>query len=259
MLEIKNLAVSIAGQKILHKIDLRIESGQTVVLFGPNGCGKTTLLMAIMGLGNFKIDSGQILFKGRDITHLPVNERVRLGIGMLFQRPPTVKGVTVRQLVEIAGKYQLDVDQLAVRINAKNFLDRSVNDGFSGGEIKRSELLQLAAQQPDLLLLDEPESGVDLDNIALIGNTVNKLLHEELFSGDDSDSLREHHRKRHRSGLVITHTGHILDYISADHGIVFMDGHVVCEANPIEILRTIRADGFEECKKCAQQERTARK
>jgi Fe-S cluster assembly ATP-binding protein len=120
------------------------------------------------------------------------------------------------------------------------FLDRDINYGFSGGEVKRSELMQLLAQQPDLSLLDEPESGVDLVNIALIGELINELLEKG-----------EHIRDRTHSGLVITHTGYILDYISARTGLVMLNGTIVCEGDPYEILETIKIKGYEECRKCA--------
>jgi len=252
MLEIHDLTVSVNGYKILKNIHLDIPAGETVVLFGPNGSGKTTLLMAILGFNRYKIESGSITFKGQEITHLPVDERVRLGLGMMFQRPPTVDGVSVREVVRLCNTTEMEVDALAQRVNASDFLDRSINAGFSGGEIKRSELLQLSAQQPDLLLLDEPESGVDIENIALIGRTIGELLDERIVHPDDGLSMMEQHRRRKRSGLVITHTGYILDYVSADRGIVFMNGHIVCKGNPSEILKTIRKSGFEECKRCEE-------
>jgi len=181
---------------------------------------------------------------------MAVSDRVKLGLGMMFQRPPTVDGVTVRDVVNLCNRTDLNVQELASRVNAGEFLDRSINAGFSGGEIKRSELLQLTAQQPDLLLLDEPESGVDIENINLIGRTIGNLLEERIVHADTDISLKELHRRRHRSGLVITHTGYILDYISADRGVVFMNGHIVCRGNPTDILKTIRNSGFEECKRC---------
>jgi Fe-S cluster assembly ATP-binding protein len=250
MLQIENLTVSINGKKILKEIELEIKERETVVLLGPNGCGKTTLLMTIMGIGGYKIESGKIIFKKEDITNLPTNERVKLGIGMMFQRPPTVSGVTVRQLIEICCNGKVNAEQLADKLEARGFLDRAVNEGFSGGEIKRSELLQLMAQAPDLVLLDEPESGVDMENIALIGSAINELLARGLTKYENGLSVKEHHRKSTRSGLIITHTGYILDYVPTDRGIVFIDGHVVCIGNPMEILNTIRHEGFDECKRC---------
>jgi len=120
------------------------------------------------------------VFKGVDITHSPIDERARLGIGMSYQRPPTIHGLKTEQMVRIcAGNTALDVNKLAGSVNFEEFLPRDVNLGFSGGEIKRSELLQLLAQNPDLMLFDEPESGVDLENISLVGHTIARLLQKE--------------------------------------------------------------------------------
>ena len=163
MLEIHDLHVSVQGTPVLKGIDLSINSGETFILFGPNGSGKTTLLMTLMGVSGYEVTQGQIIFKGKDITHAPMHERARLGIGMSFQRPPTIHGLPTGKLVELCGRgREMDIPAMARTVHFDQFLDRDVNAGFSGGEIKRSELLQLMAQRPDLLLFDEPESGVDL-------------------------------------------------------------------------------------------------
>jgi Fe-S cluster assembly ATP-binding protein len=243
ILEVKNLSVSVEKKEILHHINLSIKEGETHVLFGPNGGGKTTLLMTIMGSPKYTVTSGNIFFKGVDIVGLPMDERARMGIGMSVQRPPVVRGVKTRDMVAACiGEKATDqyIGQLAEKANMTEFLDRDINYGFSGGEVKRSELMQLLAQQPDLSLLDEPESGVDLVNIALIGELINELLEKG-----------EHIRDRKHSGLVITHTGHILDYISARTGLVMLNGTIVCEGDPYEILETIKIKGYEECRKCA--------
>ena len=177
MLEIRDLHVCIGDVEVLKGIDLKIEAGETFILFGPNGSGKTTLLMTLMGFGNYTITKGRILFRGHDITHAPIYERAKLGIGMSFQRPPTIHGLKLRHLVSMAAQGRpVAVDAMAKRVNMTDFLERDVNAGFSGGEIKRSELLQLMSQQPHMVLFDEPESGVDLENMKLIGNTVRELL-----------------------------------------------------------------------------------
>src|SRR4030042_562756 len=165
MLQIQGLSVETGGKEILRGINLFIGTGETHVLFGPNGSGKTTLLMAIMGFPRYKITRGRIIFKGHDITNASLDERARLGIGMSFQRPPVVRGVKMRDMVSACLGSRDDgtaVAQLAERLNMGDLMDRDVNYGFSGGEIKRSELLQLLVQEPDLTLLAEPESGVDL-------------------------------------------------------------------------------------------------
>lgn len=242
MLEIKDLAVSVEGKEIIHDLSLTIRDGETHVLFGPNGAGKSTLLMSIMGFPKYRITRGSIHFKGQDITHLSLDERARLGIGMSFQRPPVVRGVTTRDMVSACLKNSGDgdtIDSLAKRADLTDFLDRDINYGFSGGEIKRSELLQLLAQKPELTLLDEPESGVDLENIAVIGKLMNSLL-------DKSCPIPE----RHCMGLIITHTGHILEYVNARTGYVMCNGTISCEGDPHEMLSTIREGGYGSCITC---------
>jgi Fe-S cluster assembly ATP-binding protein len=238
MLEVENLSVMIGDKTLLKDVSLHIEEGETRMLFGENGSGKTSLLMAIMGLGDYKVTSGRIMFKGEDITNLPTNERAQKGIGIMFQRPPTITGLKVKEMLEIIEKNGDDIEELARSLNFDEFLDRDLNAGFSGGEIKRAELLQLMAQDPDLVLLDEPESGVDLVNIDLIGNAIRKLLQKDV------------HKNRRKSGLIITHSGYILDYVEADKGCVLVNETIWCTGNPHEILQGIRDRGYEGCLTC---------
>ena len=249
MLLIEDLQVELAGKIILRHIDLEIKPGETHVLFGPNGSGKTSLLMTIMGYPQYKITGGKISFKGVDITYSPINERAQLGIGMSYQRPPTIHGLKTRQLVQICARREINVEDLAKRVDFYGFLDRDVNAGFSGGEIKRSELLQLMAQNPDLMLFDEPESGVDLENISLVGNTIAKLLQKECPANEEKSRLQIK-RERTKMGLIITHTGHILDYVAVDKGQVLYNGVLSCSTNPREILKCIGEIGYEECVRC---------
>jgi Fe-S cluster assembly ATP-binding protein len=242
MLQIQDLHVAVEGKEILHDVNLTIRAGETHVLFGPNGSGKTTLLMAIMGFPKYQVTKGNIIFKGTDITRLPLDDRARSGIGMAFQRPPVVRGVKTRDMVTacLAGQEGEErIEQIAKEAGLADFLDREINYGFSGGEVKRSELMQLLAQRPELTLLDEPESGVDLVNIAVIGELINELLDKSC-----------HIRTRKCMGFIITHTGHILDYVNARTGYVMLDGRIGCEGDPHEILATIREKGYEECVKC---------
>ena len=241
LLEIKGLKVAVGDKEILHGVNLSLRAGETNVIFGPNGSGKTTLLMTIMGFPRYRVVEGEILFASKDITRLPVDERARLGIGLLFQRPPVVRGVKTRDMVAacLRGRDGNEVEQLAERANLLDFLDRDINHGFSGGELKRSELLQLLAQGPDLALLDEPESGVDLENIALIGRLINELLEKA-----------HPMRNRRRSGLIISHTGHILEYVNARTGYIMCEGKIICEGDPHEMLETIKQRGYQECVKC---------
>jgi Fe-S cluster assembly ATP-binding protein len=238
MLDIEDLTVSVEGRVLLKNISLNIEEGETRMLFGENGSGKTSLLMAIMGLGNYTVESGRITFKGEDITHLPADERARRGIGIMFQRPPTIRGLKVSDMLELIRRDGRDPEEVARELNFSQFMDRDLNLGFSGGEIKRAELLQLLTQDPDLVLLDEPESGVDLVNIGVIGNAIRDLLQKDL------------HRQRKKSGLIITHSGYILDYVEADKGCVLVNQTIWCTGNPHEILEGIRQHGYEGCLTC---------
>ncbi|HEX2964821.1 MAG TPA: ABC transporter ATP-binding protein [Syntrophorhabdaceae bacterium] len=250
MLIIEDLQVELGGKILLKDVDLKILPGETHILFGPNGSGKTSLLMTIMGYPQYVVRKGKITFKGIDITYAPIHERSALGIGMSYQRPPTINGLKTRQMVEIcAGGKKVDVDDLAETLNFKDFLERDVNAGFSGGEIKRSELLQLKAQDPDLMLFDEPESGVDIENMALIGKSIARMLQKDTQK-DSTKSVAQFWKDRTKMGLIITHTGYILDYVPADKGQVLYDGVLACSGNPREIFSCIGNMGYEECIQC---------
>jgi Fe-S cluster assembly ATP-binding protein len=251
MLKIEDLQVKLGDRVILEDINMVINPGETCVLFGPNGSGKTSLLMTIMGYPQYRLTGGKIWFRGQDITSLPINERAALGIGMSYQRPPTIHGLKTRQMVSICSRKETrqEVENLARALNFEAFLDRDLNAGFSGGEIKRSELLQLMAQAPQLLLFDEPESGVDLENIELIGKTIRQLLQQERMP-DSLQNYKELRQSRTRMGLIISHTGFILDYVNADKGQVLYDGTIACEGNPREILETCSKFGYKECVRC---------
>lgn len=242
MLEIRDLHVTVEDREVLHDINLTIGDGETHVLMGPNGSGKSTLLMTIMGFGGYKVTKGSILFKGTDITAMPIHERAALGIGMLFQRPPAIAGLKLGKLLTATSELGDDaIEALAESVNMENFLTRDINVGFSGGEIKRSEVLQLKVQQPKFIMLDEPESGVDLENMVLMGGEVAHLLEKDV-----------HIVNRQRSGLIITHTGYILDYVDADQGHVMIDGQIRCHGNPREILKVVKEKGYKECLACKQ-------
>jgi len=250
MLRIESLVVAVGDREILRGVDLDIGPGETHLLLGPNGSGKTTLLGAILGMARYRVAAGRIVFKGEDVTALPLPERVRRGIGLAFQRPPAIRGVTLRQLAELCrehadggqprGGEDVDISELAARLEAEALLSRDVGVGFSGGEAKRAELLQLLAQRPALVLLDEPESGVDLPSIALVGAAINALLE------------KDRHRSRQAAGLIITHTGHVLDYVPADRGHILVGGRIVCSGNPRELLEDVRRHGYGRCVECVR-------
>lgn len=238
LLEIEDLSVSIGGKQVLKDVNLRVGAGETHALFGPNGTGKTTLLNAIAGIPRYTVDGGKIIFKGKDITHMSMDERARLGIGMAFQRPPAIRGLKLKDLIKIINS-TADAGTILKKMDFEAFSDRDVNRGFSGGEVKRSEMVQLLAQQPDFVMLDEPDSGVDLENIKLIGEAINTLTQKDIRPS-----------ARTKSGIIITHFGHILDYMKTDRAHVMLGGTIVCSGNPIEILQQIKKSGYEGCVAC---------
>jgi Fe-S cluster assembly ATP-binding protein len=238
MLSIQDLWVDVQGKEVLKGINLEIGRGETHCLFGKNGSGKTTLLMTLMGFSDYRVKQGRITFKGQDVTDMPLNERAGLGLGLSFQRPPTLRGVKLEDILSVCSRQPGVGTGLALMYGFDQFLKREVNLGFSGGEIKKSELLQLLAQGPDLTLLDEPESGVDIENLHVIGKMIRKLLE------------KDKHKNRQKSGLIITHTGFILNYVTADKGHVMLNGQMYCQGNPIEIFEGIQKYGYEECVRC---------
>jgi Fe-S cluster assembly ATP-binding protein len=241
MLKVEDLWVSVGGTQVLKGVNFSMNYGEINILFGPNGAGKTTFMMTLMGFPRYKIEQGRIYLRGQDITDKDLYERARLGLGVSFQRPPTVRGVTLRRLIEIIatdGMGKEAADTNIEKLNLTAHLDRGLNDGFSGGEMKRSELLQLMIQRPDLVLIDEPESGVDIENIALVGDAINALL--------GKDKVKD----PKRGAIIITHTGYILDFVNADKGYIIFDGNLVCGGNPRDILSEIKRHGYRRCAEC---------
>ncbi len=241
MLKVQDLWVSVGDRQVLKGVHFSMNYGEINMLFGPNGAGKTTFMMALMGFPRYKVNQGKIYFKGEDITDKDLHERARLGLGVSFQRPPTVKGVTLRKVIEIitnGGSSKERIKEDIERLNLSGHLDRGLNDGFSGGEMKRSELLQLMVQRPDLVLIDEPESGVDIENIALVGEAINSLL--------GKDKVKD----PKRGAIIITHTGYILDFVNADKGYIVFDGNILCRGNPRDILSEIKKHGYRRCAEC---------
>ncbi len=248
ILEIRGLCVEVDGRVLLHDLDLAIPDGEVHALLGPNGSGKTTLMMTIIGYPEYKVTRGQILFDGEDVTELGITGRARLGIGVAQQRPPTIAGVKLWQILDFivvnAPERAQEIDDLARAFQMEEFLYRDVNAGLSGGEIKRSELFQFLATRPRFAMMDEPDSGIDLEALAVVGDMVNALLSKE--------PGRPAHR---RAGLIITHTGRILDHVHADKAHIMLDGRIGCSGNPLILLDEVRKHGYEECIRCIQERR----
>ncbi len=233
MLSIKNLSVKAGKNLILQNINLDIGKNEVMVLFGPNGSGKSTLLRSIMGFNGYQIVSGGIIFKGRPLKNLSVETRVKQGLGIMYQSPPKIRGVKLSQIADFLCPDKAKICKLAEILALTQHLSRDINVDFSGGEMKRAEIFQLILQNPDMLLLDEPESGVDLENISLMGGVLNGFLQQE-----------------GKSALIITHTGYILDYVPAEKGCIMLDGKIWCLGSPKEMFENIRSKGYEKCREC---------
>jgi Fe-S cluster assembly ATP-binding protein len=239
VLEVKNLSVKVEGKLILEDLSFSLKEGASHILFGPNGSGKTTLISTLMGLPGYEVVAGKILFKGVDITNKDVDERAKLGIIVSFQNPPEVTGVKLGDLLKLClGKpateeFSVEEKQQIEAFHLTNFLNRDVNVGFSGGERKRSEILQLIFLKPTLLLLDEPDSGVDVESLRMIATEIQKYV-------ENSGS----------SALIITHKGDILEYIKASYGCILLSGKFHCFKNPLKIYEDIKRVGYQECVNC---------
>ena len=242
-LEIRNLHVSIDDTPILKGIDLTINQGETHALMGPNGSGKSTLAYALMGHPAYDVDAGQIIFDGVDVLELEADERSRLGLFLAFQYPVSVPGVTVANFLRSAINARLkseDPESKGISIpdfrrllKSKmdllgidhKFAGRYLNDGFSGGEKKRNEVLQLATLEPKFGILDETDSGLDIDALRIVAEGVNKLKGPEL------------------GVLVITHYKRMLEYLQPEFVHMIMDGRIVESGGP-ELAEAIEQSGY---------------
>jgi Fe-S cluster assembly ATP-binding protein len=242
MLEVKDLSVKVEGKLILKNMTFSLKEGVSHILFGPNGSGKTTLISTLMGLPGYEVASGNILFRGIDITNKGVDERAKLGMIVSFQNPPEITGVKLDDLLKLClGKAETDefsteeIKQVeAFRLTS--FLNRDTNVGFSGGERKRSEILQLIFLKPKLLLLDEPDSGVDVESLRMIAIEIQRYIER---SGS--------------SALIITHKGDILEYVKAEYGCILLEGQFHCFTDPMRIYDDIKRVGYEECVACRRR------
>jgi Fe-S cluster assembly ATP-binding protein len=249
-LSVQTLSVAVRDRMVLRELSLDVPHGETHVIFGPNGAGKSTLLGALLGAPQPKVVWGDIRWHGESLLRLSVAERVGRGLGMAFQRPPAVSGLRLRRLAELIVEQRAETDEkrsaveaelqaLAERLDVLDLLDRDVNQGFSGGELKRSEIFQVALQNPSLVMLDEPESGVDVVNIDRIGKMLRDLLQRDT-----------HRDRRTVTGLIITHSGHILNYVNADLGHVLSEGRIICSGNARDVYDHIKEHGFDDCRRC---------
>lgn len=221
MLEIKKLTVEIEGKKILKNLDLEIQKGKIHALMGPNGSGKSTLANVLMGNPKYKITSGKIYFEKKEITNMPTNERAKLGMFLSFQYPQEVDGVTITNFLRQAYnsthhknisifKFKKIIKNIGKELDTKdNFLNRYLNKGFSGGEKKKSEMIQLLTLDPKFAILDETDSGLDVDALKIISKAIKKFMNKE------------------KTCLVITHYKRILEHLSPDEVSIMVDGKIV--------------------------------
>ena len=229
LLEVKNLKVKGNGRQILKGVSLKIGRGETQALLGPNASGKSTFSQVISGNPKYKTTQGKIFFAGKEITRLSPEKRVKLGIALAWQSPPSIKGVKIAQLLEKISQKKFDIP------DGKDLLEREVNVDFSGGEKKISELLQILALNPKLVIFDEIDSGLDLKKL---GN-VAKIIKKELID-------------KKISVLLITHSGEILNFLKPRITNVMIDGKIICKQKDYKkVLKTIKKYGYEKCKKGA--------
>jgi Fe-S cluster assembly ATP-binding protein len=239
LLEIRDLSVMAGRAEILHSVNMSIAEGQTYALFGPNGSGKSTLVSTVLGNPNYRVHRGSIKFNGKDITKLTVNERVKLGIATSFQLPSEIKGVTLKDMINICQSKKpgsgidKETEKLVEKFQLSTFLDRNINVDFSGGEKKRADLLQILLMKPKFLMLDEPDSGVDIVSLKIISKEISGYI-----------------RKSNASALIITHQGEVLNYIKATKACILFQGRNHCFHSPKKILNDIRKNGYERCVSC---------
>jgi Fe-S cluster assembly ATP-binding protein len=244
VLEIRDLHVSVEGKQILKGVDLTVTQGEIHALMGPNGTGKSTLAYALMGNPSYEVTGGQILFKGQDLLELEPDERARMGLFLAFQYPVAIPGVSLANFLRMAINAQrkarnsddrgISIPEFRKLLKQKmdilemshDFAGRYLNEGFSGGEKKRAEILQLATLEPDIAILDETDSGLDIDALRIVASSVNALAGS------------------HLGVLIITHYQRILKYIQPDYVHIMLDGKVV-ESGGADLAEHLEEHGYD--------------
>jgi Fe-S cluster assembly ATP-binding protein len=248
MLTIENLHAEVDGKAILKGIDLDVKAGEVHAIMGPNGSGKSTLSSLIAGNEDYEITKGKMLLKGKDLAELDAEERAHEGIFLSFQYPVEIPGVSVTNFIKTAinanrkakGLDDMPASELLKKIREKakmldidsKFFSRSLNEGFSGGEKKRNEIFQMAMLEPSLSILDETDSGLDIDALKIVANGVNKL------------------KSKDNAIIVITHYQRLLDYIVPDFVHVLFDGKIV-KSGTKELAHELEAKGYDWIKELA--------
>ncbi len=240
-LKIDNLTVTINNKIILKDFNLEIKSGEIHAIMGPNGTGKSTLTKVIMGDANYKIKKGHIYFNDIDITKMPVDERARLGIFLGMQMPMEIEGVSNADFLRTALRSkdenfklysfikELDENIAKLKMN-KDMIHRGINEGFSGGERKKNEILQMHILKPKVVMLDEIDSGLDVDSLKIVGK-----------------SVMEYHKQENPAILLITHYQRLLDYIKPDYVHVMSDGKII-KSGDKTLVKIIEEEGYDKIK-----------
>lgn len=240
LLIVDNLTVFLEKKMVLNKINLILKKGEIHVLLGPNGSGKTTLAHVLMGLPPYRVKQGKIVFKNKNITKLPPEKRVRLGLAMAFQNPPGIRGITLGELTRrlaSSRKQKTENINFPADKTLSSLLSREVNLGFSGGEKKLSELYQLVHLNPELAILDEIDSGLDIERL------------QKIIS-----FIKYQFRDPGRAFLIITHREDILKYLNPTKTHILLDGKIICSSQKgLFIWKTIKKYGYEKCKDCLKE------
>ena len=238
LLAVEDLHASVDGQPILRGVNLTARRGETHAIMGPNGSGKSTLAKVLMGHPGYEVTSGTVTFKGEDITEADPPTRANMGMFLAFQYPEEIPGVSVVNFLRTALSNRTGVDYTVLELRLRvmdameslgmdsSFADRYVNQGFSGGERKRNEVLQMAVLEPELAIMDETDSGLDIDALQVVAEGVNRLAGPE------------------RGFVVITHYQRLLDYVTPDHVHVLVDGRIV-RSGGAELARQLEDEGYE--------------
>jgi Fe-S cluster assembly ATP-binding protein len=242
MLSIRNLQATIQGNKILKGVNLEVKAGEVHAIMGPNGAGKSTLAAVLTGRETVEVTGGQVIFKDENLLDMPPEDRARNGMFLSFQYPVEIPGVSMANFMKMAingqrkyrGLAPLPASGFLKRMREKaglveldaSLISRSVNEGFSGGEKKRNEIFQMAMLEPDLAILDETDSGLDIDALRIVANGVNML------------------RKPENAAIVITHYQRLLDYIVPDYVHVMADGRIV-KTGGKELALELEAKGYD--------------
>ena len=238
MLKIENLHASVDSTPILNGVNLEINPGEVHAIMGPNGSGKSTLANVLMGNPVYEITDGKLEFNKEDITEEPVDNRAKKGMFLAFQYPESIPGVTIVNMLKTALTNIEETEYTTVELRLKvaeamkdlglspDFADRYLNEGFSGGERKRNEILQLAVLNPMLAILDETDSGLDVDGLRIVGEGISNLKNDE------------------RGYLVVTHYQRLLEYVKPDYVHVFVDGNIV-ETGGKELSDKLEKEGYE--------------